>query len=77
MWRIHQEISGRQGYTTQAKGTHNSTAMANNRLRGMVCDFAMVGEVNPAWYCSGCYYSSGKDKDIQTGDTEPPIAHGT
>jgi hypothetical protein len=43
----------------------------------MVCDFAMVGEVNPAWYCSGRYYSSGKDKDIQTGDTEPPIVHGT
>jgi hypothetical protein len=51
--------------------------MANNRLCGMVCDFAMVGKVNPAWYCSGRYYSSGKDKDIQTGDTEPPIAHGT
>ncbi len=74
VWRIYQELSRKQGHTAQAKGNHNSAVVANNWLCGMLCDIAMVGKVNSAWYCGRRYYSYGKDKDIQTGGTEPSIA---
>lgn len=68
VWRIHQELSRTQRHTHQVQGTHDLTAMVDNRLYGLVGDSTMVGTLDSLWYCRHRDDSSGEDKDVQTND---------